>query len=130
MTADRIAAFRRYRQRFLLAMVAYSTAILLMLPIAKGDGPVWSKALLVLVPVVPILVAVGEILRYTRSLDELERRVQFEAVSIAALLTCLSTFAWGLLEIAGLPKMPVVLVLPLFCALYGLATAYAARRFR
>ena len=59
-----------------------------------------------------------------------KRRVQFEAVCIAAVLTCLSTFAWGLLEIAGLPKMPVVLVMPLFCAINGIAAVLATRKFR
>ncbi len=130
MSTARLAAARRYRIRFLSAMVAYAVTILLLVPMAKGDLPLWSKMLLMLVPVVPVLVAVSEILRYVRSLDELEQRVQFEAVCVAGVLTCLATFAWGLLEIAGLPKMPVVLVLPLFCALYGGATAIGCRRFR
>lgn len=130
MTAARLAARRRYTVRFIGAMAVYSALIVLMIPLVKRVDPLWAKALLALVPVVPIIVALSELLRFVASLDELERRIQFEAVATAAMLTCVLSFAWGMLEIAGLPRLPVVMVTPLFCAVYGLAVWLATRKFR
>lgn len=129
MSTERTAAMARYRRRLLGAMAVYALLIVLLLPIAKGDGPLWLKAASALLPVLPVLLALRELLRMLQSLDELERRQQFEATATAAVLTCMLTFAWGLLETAGFPRIPVVLVLPLFCALYGSALFVVCRRY-
>lgn len=129
MAVDRRAARRRYRTRFIASMSVYAVLVVLLLPLVKRIEPMWAKVVLALVPLVPIVVAISEMLRYVASLDELERRVQFEAVSAALILTCLVTFAWGLLEIAGLPQLRVVMVLPLFCLIYGLAVWAATRKY-
>jgi hypothetical protein len=128
--AARKIAMRRYRTRFIAAMVCYSVLIVVCFTLLKSVEPWWGKMLLALIPVAPVVYALGEILRLVRSLDELERQVQMEAVVIAAVAICLLTFAWGLLEKAGMPKLPVVLVLPLFCAVYGLAVCSANWRYR
>jgi len=131
MTAERLAARRRYRTGFLLAMSAYSVLILIMVWLIKHtDLPFWIKCVLALVPVVPVAVALNELLRFVASQDELERRVQFEAAAEAAIFTCFLTFAWGLLEIAGMPRLPVVMVLPIFCGSFGLTVARATRKYR
>lgn len=93
MNAERKAAHSRYRSRFLVAMAVYSVSLVLMVRLSREVEPLWAKSILVLVPIVPILYALGELLRFVASLDELERRVQFEAVASAAVLTCMATFA-------------------------------------
>lgn len=123
-------AMGRYRIRFGVAMAIYSVLIVTCLSVLKQVTPIWGKVLLALLPVVPIAMALREILLMVRSLDELEQRVQAEAVVVAAVAVCMITFAWGLIEKAGLPRMPVVLVLPLFCAIYGVATWRASCRYR
>lgn len=130
MTAERRAAQRRYSTRFLLAMTAYSVLIVVMVFLIKRIEPLWIKALLALVPAIPIAVALSELLRFVASQDELERRVQFEAAAEAAILTCGLDFAWGLLEVAGMPRLPVIFVLPIFCAAYGFSVWRATRRYR
>lgn len=129
MSAERRAARKRYATRFIASMSVYAALIVLMLRLVKRVDPLWAKAILVLVPMVPILVALSEMLRFFASLDELERRVQFEAVTTAAILTCMLSFAWGLLELAGLPRLPVVMVLPMFCGIYGPAVWWATRKY-
>lgn len=130
MTAERRAAQRRYTRRFMMAMTAYTVLIVLMVFLIKRVEPMWIKALLALVPAVPIAVALSELLRFLASQDELERRVQFEAAAEAAVLTCCLTFAWGLLEVAGMPRLPVIFVLPIFCAVYGFRVWRATRRYQ
>lgn len=123
-------AMRRYLLRFPLAMTVYAVTLMVCLTLMKQVEPVWGKALLALLPVLPVTYALTEILRLVRSLDELQRQIQTEAVVIAAVMVCMVTFAWGLLEKAGLPRMPVVLVLPLFCGGYGIAAWCLALRYR
>lgn len=130
MNAERAAAQRRYTRRFIAAMAAYTVLIMLMVYLIKRVEPLWIKALLALVPAIPIAVVAFELLRFVASQDELERRVQFEAATAAAILTASLTFIWGLLEIAGLPRLPVIFVLPMFCALYGFTVWRASRRYR
>ena len=130
MNSQRLAARRRYVTRFIPAMGLYAILLASMMPLVRSVEPIWAKALLALVPTVPVGFAVMEVLRFVASQDELERRVQYEAVSIAGLLTCFLTFAWGLLETAGVPRFPVVMVTPLFCSIYGFAVWRAHRRFQ
>jgi chromate transport protein ChrA len=129
MTAERRAAQSRYTIRFSIGMFAYVVLILLMVVLIKRVEPLWLKALMAMVPAIPIAVVLSELLRFIASQDELERRVQFEAAAEAAILTCCLTFAWGLLEMAGMPKLPVIFVLPIFCASYGLTVWRATRRY-
>ena len=130
MIAERLAARRRYITRFIPAMASYAILLVLLMPVVRRTEASGVKILLALIPTIPVAVAILEILRFVRSLDELERRVQFEAVAVAGLLTCFLSFAWGLLESAGVPKMPVILVMPVFCAIYGFSVWLAHRRFR
>ncbi len=130
MNAQHAAASRRYAIRFTAAMGVYGALILAVMPIVKRDGPMWAKVLLVMLPLLAVLYALSECLRFMRSLDEFQIRLQFEAVGIAAAFTCIFCFAWGLLEIAGAPKIPVVLVMPIFCTSYGVGIMLACRRYR
>lgn len=114
----------------MIAMTAYTVLILVMVYLIKRVEPLWLKALMALVPAIPIAVALSELLRFLASQDELERRMQFEAAAEAAILTCGLTFAWGLLEIAGMPRLPVIFVLPIFCSAYGYRIWRATRRYQ
>jgi hypothetical protein len=129
MTAERLAAKRRYMIRFLSAMGAYSVLIMISGRTIRHVDPTWAKVLLALLPIIPIGVALSELMRFVASLDELQRRVQFEAVATAGVLTCMLTFAWGMLEMAGFPKLPIVLVTPLFSAAYGFGVWRATRKY-
>jgi hypothetical protein len=129
MTAERLAAKRRYMIRFLSAMAVYSVLIIIAGRTIRHVDPTWAKVMLALLPIVPIGVALSELLRFVASLDELQRRVQFEAVATAGVLTCMLTFAWGMLEMAGFPKLPIVLVTPLFSAAYGFGVWRATRKY-
>ncbi len=129
MPTTRQAAMRRYSRHFIGAMLVYSVLIVGCMSFLKQVEPMWAKVLLALVPVAPVLYALKEVLRLFTVLDELERAVQTEAVVVAAIGICMLTFTWGLLEKAGLPRIPLVMVMPGFCALYGLAVWRAQRRY-
>lgn len=123
-------AMRRYTIRFTTAMGSYAVLIMICLPWVKRLEWMPGKIALAVLPLIPVAIAVRELLAFVRVMDELQRRIQFEAVAVAAVITCFGTLAWGLLEKAGLPQLPIVLVTPLFCATYGLSVAAVAWRYR
>src|SRR3546814_13085092 len=84
--------------------------------------------------VVPIALALRAIIRYVRDADELQRRIELEAVSIATALVSLLYMAGGFLQLAKVVDVPsgvaMIWVFPLVCLLYGLVKIVVARRFQ
>ncbi|HEX5440815.1 MAG TPA: hypothetical protein VFW76_08025 [Ktedonobacterales bacterium] len=123
------SAARAYTIQFLSAMVAY--AILLVVSIyvlqANPTAP-WRGAVAVL-PAVPTVLALLIFIRFLGQMDELQRRIQFDAVAFAAGATAILTFTWGLLENAGFPHISLIWVLPLMTALWGIAAGVSAARY-
>jgi hypothetical protein len=70
------------------------------------------------------------IVRRVRRLDELQRRIELEALSVAFAGTALLTFAYGFLENAGLPRLSFVMVWPLMGALWIGSSIVCSRRYR
>ena len=60
----------------------------------------WLRVGVVLVPIVPFVFLLLWIIRGSRQLDELERRIQLEALAVAFPLTFLLLMTLGLLELA------------------------------
>jgi hypothetical protein len=63
-------------------------------------------------------------------MDELQRRIQLEALALASDGTALLTFSYGFLENVGFPHLSLFWVLPLMCALWGLGAGVAGRKYR
>jgi hypothetical protein len=70
--------------------------------------------------------------RMLRDQDELERRLQLEAISISSMSVGLLSFAAAFLRGAGLLPFgnALMLVLPALFAAYGIASWWVRRRFR
>ena len=69
-------------------------------------------------------------MRMFRSLDELQRRIQLEAVGFSFLATCLITLTWAFQQNAGLPRFDVSFVAPLLILLWSLGLGIARRRYQ
>ncbi len=87
----------------------------------------WTSAVL---PAIPAALVVLAVVRYVERMDELQRRIQLGAAGFAAIATALLTFTWGLLENAGFPRISMIWVFPLMCALWGIGAAVVAYRYR
>jgi len=124
----RAANARRYLVEFGSAMIAYVVVILVSGAVVDAHPTAGWRFAVVVTPVVPGLLALWAVIRHVRRLDE--RRVQLEAATVAGLGTGLITFTYGFLEEAGAPAVPLVLVLPLFIALWGAGVVVAAVRDR
>jgi hypothetical protein len=128
------AVRRRYLREFLPPMLAYVLVLFASLWLLKRlPEPSALRGLVALAPVLPIALALRAIVRYIRDVDELQQRIELEAVSIATALVSLLYLAGGFLQLAGVidvsAGMAMIWVFPLVCFAYGIAKAIVARRY-
>jgi hypothetical protein len=123
-------ASRAYVIEFGASMLAYAVVLILSIWLIQQnpDAP-WRYAV-ALAPVVPALFAVFAFVRFLRRMDELQRRIQLEALGLSFGATGILTFAYGFLENVGLPPISFIWIFPAMIALWGLGGALAAARYR
>lgn len=76
------------------------------------------RLLLSLAPIVPAILICGVIVRTISQLDELQRKLQLEALALAFAGTALITFSYGFLEGADFPKLSMFVVWPIMATLW------------
>ena len=127
-------AGRRYLRALWPIMVGYSLTLFLSIWLVKrGIASVPLRALVAVLPALAIALLMRAALRYLREIDELQRRIETEAIGIASLLVSLLFFAGGLLQKAKVvdidAAVAMIWVFPLLCLAYGLAKMVLARRY-
>lgn len=125
----------RYLREFMPAMAGYVVTLFLSVWLLKqGVTEPGLRALIALLPVPAIGLALRAIIRYIRDVDELQQRIELEAISFAAAFVSLVYIAGGFLQLAKVIDIPsgvaMIWVFPLICASYGLAKIVVARRFQ
>lgn len=126
-------AQKRYLKRFLSVMAVYVVSIVAVSYIFSHFHPAGPVAyVLAALPGLPIIGVIAVIGLYlAEEKDEFERSVLVESMLWGIGFTMALSSVWGLLEIyAGVPKMWVFLVGPIFCGAYGLATPLIRLRYR
>ncbi|MEZ5464105.1 MAG: hypothetical protein R3F22_02545 [Lysobacteraceae bacterium] len=125
---------RRYMRELIPAMVAYMVTLFLSVWLLKQVELEWLRALLALLPVAPVVLVMRAIIRYIRDTDELQQKIELEAVSIATALVSLLYMSGGFLQSAKVIDVPsaaaMIWVFPLVCATYGLAKLVVSSRYR
>lgn len=126
---------RRYNREMFLAMGAYVVAVLVTVSVLRAGGPDGTlRVLVALLPVPPIAFVLRAMVRYIRDADEMQQRIELEAVSIGTALVCMVYMAGGFLQSAkviDIPSAPAMIwVFPLVCAAYGIAKLVVIRRYQ
>lgn len=125
---------QRYRREVLAGMAAYVLLLsgsLLLLRMVETPA---LRALVALAPVLPVALMLRAMVRFIRGVDELQQRIELEAVCMAAGLVSLGYVTAGFLQVARVIDVPaaaaMLWVFPLVCWTYGIAKAVVARRYR
>src|SRR5687768_4998490 len=101
--------FKRYYKEFGIAMTVYViTVIASVTVLTKFEFPQAIRAVIALTPVVPTIFVIIAIMRALRDSDELQQKVQFNAIVFSAVTTGMITFGYGFLEGIGFPKFPTI----------------------
>ena len=124
----------RYLREFMPAMAAYVLTLFLSIWLLKRVDEPGLRALVALMPVPAIGMALRAMIRYIRDVDELQQRIELEAVSFAAASVSMLYITGGFLQLAKVIDIPssvaMIWVFPLVCLSYGLAKMVVARRYR
>jgi len=121
---------KRYLKELASSMAAYTAMVAVSVWLLKGHERSLLGYLFALLPLIPSAFAVWVTIRFFRGLDELQRRIQFEAIAFSFLGTCLVSLNWGVLERAGLPPADVLTVALLLMGLYMIGILIACRRYQ
>lgn len=124
----------RYLREFVPAMLGY----MIVLPISivlllRVDMPPALQGAVALLPVLPMLFVMRAILRHMLRQDEMQQRIELQAVAITCALIGIATFSVGFLQnVRLLPSPPWLMlwILPLMIGTYGVARALVTRRYR
>ncbi|HEY4128412.1 MAG TPA: hypothetical protein VGN70_10225 [Gammaproteobacteria bacterium] len=101
-------ASRRYQTQMVVAAVTYIALIAGTVDTLRAKPPMPERVLLALLPALPIAWMVWAVIRYLSRADELQRRVNIEALAIAAGTTAFLSLTYGFLEdLAGFPHVPL-----------------------
>lgn len=122
-------ASKIYAFQFALSMVIYGFAVIGSVLLLRSVAALSWRILLALVPVLPVGWGVWSFVRFLGHLDELQQRIQLHAIAFAAGGTGMLSFAYGFLELAGLPPISVLWVLPMLLGLWGVGVKLAVRRY-
>jgi len=121
---------KRYLKEFLGSMALYTGIVPISVRMLRGHEHTPLGYAIAFLPIIPSALALWAFMRMFRGLDELQRRIQLEAVAFSFLATCFITLTWAFQQNAGLPRFDVSWVAPLLIALWGLGLAIAKRRYQ
>ena len=80
------------------------------------------KVLVSLLPVLPVILVIWVISRQFIRFDELQRKIQLQALAISFLGTAFLTFSYGFLENIGFPKLTMFIVWPMMGTFWSMST--------
>lgn len=124
---------KRYTREVMLAMTGYVVLLVLSILLLKRVEDGLLRALIALLPVPPMMLVLRAMIRYIRDADELQQRIELEAVSFATAFISLVYLTGGFLQSAKVIDVPsnvaMIWVFPLVCLSYGLAKGVVARRY-
>jgi len=125
-----VSPFRRYAVELGSCFLAYAGLLWLSLTLLRRDlvPPAWQVPI-ALPPMLPGIAMVWAVLRQLRRMDELQRRLQLEALAFAYCGTALTTFSYGFLEHVGFSPVSMWAVWPLMGVLWVVGQGIGAWRY-
>lgn len=122
---------RQYMRRFGIALLGYMGTLAIatyMVNTIAADA--WWRYGVAVLPVIPVAYGVWGYMQFLRSLDELQQRIQLEAIGFSLGMTSLVTMTIGFLEVVGLPMIGFIWVFPMIIGFWGIGQFIAQRRYQ
>lgn len=122
---------QRYAREMIIAGLLYSVVVFTGAYATRLDVPHWVIIVAAILPIFPALLMLRAYITFVNGIDEFQRRIQSEAVMIAAGVTGFGTFTYGFLEEwAGFPHLPLIWVLPILIGSWGVALCIVRLRYK
>jgi uncharacterized membrane protein YdcZ (DUF606 family) len=127
------ALSRIYLREFMPAMLGYAAAVLLSVWLLRDVESTGLRALVALLPVLPIALCLRATARYIRGLDEMQRRIELEAIALGSIGVAFAYLTGGFLQAARVAEVSattaMLWVLPALCLAYGIAKCFVVRHY-
>jgi hypothetical protein len=124
---------RRYQRDVAVSMGSYVLIMLVWKRLLDSVDATWLKVIIALFPALLVCWVMRAFVRYVRDSDEMQRRIELESGSIAALLVAAGYLGAGFLQSAKLIDIPsgpaLIMVFPALCAMYGIVKIFVIRRY-
>ena len=123
---------KRYERQVMLSMAIYMVVLFAANPLLHATRSLPLKALLALVPVLPVLYVIALMWRRIRDSDELEQRTNLVALGVAAALVSALSLVGGFLSAGGVVQLKgdvLIWVFPVLMVGYGGAYKWVSRRY-
>jgi hypothetical protein len=122
---------RTYSKELVATLLAYGLMLVGSIELlTHADIARPWRDLVALSPMLPAAATAWVVLRELRRIDELQRRVQFEALGFSFAGTAILTFSYGFLEGLGYPRLSMFTVWPILAVLWVVGLALARRRYQ
>lgn len=121
----------RYLVVLWASLAVYAGALVISLKLLQSG--VTDPALQIAIALLPVLgvgMAVFAIVGQIQRLDEMQRRVQLEALALAFVGTAVFTLTYGFLENVGFSKLPTFAIWPIMASLWLVGTLIGRLRYR
>lgn len=123
-------ATRKYLIRMASFALAYVIATLVSVRVIQHNPAAPAKYAWALLPMVPALFVPMAVVSFFREMDELQKKIQLEALAFAFATTAVLTLSYGFLQNAGLPELSWIWVWPVMAGCWIVGTIGARRRYR
>jgi hypothetical protein len=120
----------RMVRRLILSAILYFTVLLGSMALLRDAPDRNVSILLALAPSIPGLIFVFIIGTAIASLDELQRRIQVEAIAIGFAITAIVTLSYGLLGMADVPQPNLLYVSLIMVFSWGIGKFWTMWKYR
>ena len=126
------AVGRRYTREMLTAAGIYTAFVFAgAYAVRHLDLPHWAVIAASLAPLLPALLMLRAYATFLNGIDEFQRRIQTDAILIAAAVVGFGSFAYGFLEEwADFPHLPLIWVFPALIGTWGAAACIVRLRYK
>ena len=122
---------KQYTKELALAFAAYGVLLVGSIELLKhvAIAAPW-RDLIAVSPMLAAVVMPWVVLRELRRMDELQMRIQLEALGFSFAGTAILTFSYGFLEGLGYPRLSMFNVWPVMAVLWIVGLLLARRRYQ
>jgi hypothetical protein len=119
---------KKYLWRLSIGMTGYVLGLFAFIYFYAKQSP--HRYWLILLPVLPLLYAVAAIIRVVSDMDEMQRKIQIEAMAFSGLATGFTCFSYLFVRDIGAPEFHAQWVYYIMWAYYGIGLFFSWRRYK
>ena len=105
--------------QFAFALLAFLMVLVGAVTVVEANSHVSWSYYVALVPILPAGLVIWLFVRALSRLEEVQKRMQIQALGFSMSATAILTFGYGFFEGAGWPQLNGTLILPLMALLWG-----------